>query len=112
MIFHIGILGGGNITQPHARAAQEINDAKIVAFCCQNADKVRRRAETFGGRGYEDLEAFLNHRPMDAVLIGSPSGLHAEQAIAAARRGLHVLIEKPIAVATKQTDAVIEACEK
>jgi predicted dehydrogenase len=112
MTFHIGILGGGNITQTHARAAAEIADAKIVAFCGQNGEKVRRLAETFGGRGYEDLEAFFDHRPMDVVLIGSPSGLHAEQVIAAARHGLHVLVEKPIAVTTEQTDAVIEACEK
>jgi predicted dehydrogenase len=37
------------------------------------------------------------------VVIGSPSGLHAEQGIAAAKRGLHVLVEKPIDVTTART---------
>jgi predicted dehydrogenase len=49
---------------------------------------------------------------MEMVIIGSPSGLHAEQGIAAARRGLHVLVEKPIDITTKRADALIEACDR
>ena len=45
---------------------------------------------------------------MDVVAIGSPSGVHAEQAIAAVRRGLHVLVEKPLDITTARIDAVIE----
>ena len=41
---------------------------------------------------------------MDIVAIGSPSGVHAEQAIAAARRGLHVLVEKPLDITTAKID--------
>ena len=47
---------------------------------------------------------------MDIVAIGSPSGLHAEQGIAAARRGLHVLSEKPLDITTERADALIDAC--
>src|SRR5947208_14658776 len=46
---------------------------------------------------------------MDIVAIGSPSGLHAEQGIAAARSGRHVLVEKPIDVTTAKADALIAA---
>ena len=59
----------------------------------------------------EEFAEFLRHRPMEAVLIGSPSGCHAEQGIAAARAGLHVLTEKPIDVSTKRADALIAAAE-
>jgi predicted dehydrogenase len=45
---------------------------------------------------------------MDMVAIGSPSGLHAAQGIAAAQRGLHVLTEKPIDISTERADALIE----
>jgi UDP-N-acetyl-2-amino-2-deoxyglucuronate dehydrogenase len=48
---------------------------------------------------------------MDIVAIGSPSGLHAEQGIAAARHGLHVLSEKPLDITTKRADELIEACK-
>ena len=49
---------------------------------------------------------------MDAVIIGSPSALHAEQGIAAAEHGLHVLVEKPIDVTVERADALIAACER
>ena len=49
---------------------------------------------------------------MDLVAIGSPSGLHAEQGIAAARCGLHVLTEKPIEITTERADALIDAAER
>lgn len=108
---HFGILGGGNISQTHTRAALEIEGVGVVAVCGQNAEKTGGLARSAGATAYEDLDAFLGHRPMDAVLIGSPSGLHAEHGIAAAKRGLHVLVEKPIDVTTERADALIAACE-
>lgn len=110
MSFQIGILGGGNISQTHARAALEIDGVSIAAVCGQNDEKVLGLADAVGATAYNELEAFLNHRPMDAVLIGSPSGSHAEHGIAAARHGLHVLVEKPIDISTERADALIDAC--
>jgi predicted dehydrogenase len=49
---------------------------------------------------------------MDLVILGSPSGLHAEQGIAAARRGLHVLTEKPIDITTARADALIATAKQ
>lgn len=112
MTIHIGILGGGNISQTHARAVKEIAGVEITAICGQNEEKVKRLAGEYGGIAYENLDAFLLHRPMEVVLIGSPSGLHAEQGIAAANQGLHVLVEKPIDINTDRADAVIIACER
>jgi len=108
---HLGILGGGNISQTHMRAALEIDGVKIAAVYGQNADKARRLADAAGATFYQGLDPFFSHRPMDAVLIGSPSGLHAEHGIAAARQGLHVLVEKPVDVTTERADALIAACE-
>lgn len=108
----IGILGGGGISETHARAAREINEAEIVAFCGQNRTKIARLGELYGGQVYENVQAFFQHKPMDMVLIGSPSGLHAEQGIEAARHGLHVLVEKPMDVTTEQADSLIAACRR
>lgn len=77
-----------------------------------NAEKVARLAQENGATGYGDFEAFLRHRPMDLVIIGSPSGLHAEHGIAAARQGLHVLTEKPIEISTSRADELIAAAEE
>jgi len=49
---------------------------------------------------------------MELLVIGSPSGLHAEQGIAAARRGLHLLIEKPIDIDLRRADELIAECDR
>jgi len=108
---HLGILGGGNISRTHLRAAMEIDGVKVAAVCGQNLEKARQLADEADAAVYQDLDRFLDHRPMDVVLIGSPSGLHAEQAIAAAKRGLHVLVEKPIDIDVERADLLIRACE-
>jgi len=112
MTTHIGLIGGGNITQTHARAARAIPGAEISAIQGTNSEKIARLCREHGGTSYQDFDAFLKHRPMDLVLIGSPSGLHATQGIAAARQGLHVLTEKPIEINTARADALIEAAKK
>jgi len=66
---------------------------EIAATFGTNAEKVARLCREYGGKPYSDLTQFLAHRPMDLVAIGSPSGLHAAQGIAAAQHGLHVLTE-------------------
>ena len=112
MAIHIGLIGGGNITETHARAARAIPGVKIAAIYGTNADKVARLCREYGGVPYQAFEKFLAHRPMDLVAIGSPSGLHATQGIAAAQRGLHVLTEKPIDISTERADALIEAADR
>jgi UDP-N-acetyl-2-amino-2-deoxyglucuronate dehydrogenase len=112
MTFHIGLIGGGNITETHARAARAIPGVEISAIHGTNAEKIARLCREHGGTPYQDFDAFLKHRPMDLVIIGSPSGLHAAQGIAAARHGLHVLTEKPIEIRTARADALIEAAKK
>ena len=111
MPFHIGLIGGGNITETHARAARAIPGVAIAAIHGTNAEKIGRLCREFGGTSYENFDAFLNHRPMDLVILGSPSGLHAEQGIAAARHGLHVLTEKPIEISTARADTLIAAAK-
>jgi predicted dehydrogenase len=112
MTTHIGLIGGGNITETHARAARSIPGVEISAIHGTNAEKIASLCREQGGTPYQNLDAFLKHRPMDLVIIGSPSGLHATQGIAAARHGLHVLTEKPIEISTARADALIEAAKQ
>jgi predicted dehydrogenase len=112
MTFKVGILGAGNISETHARAARETAGVEIVAHWGRDPRKASRLATQYGGASYDELERFLDHRPMDAVLVGTPSGMHAEHARLAARRGLHALVEKPLDVTTERVDALIEECER
>lgn len=111
MSFRVGILGGGNISGTHARAAREIDGVEVVAVWGRNDAKARQIGEEVGAETYRELDAFLRH-PMDAVLIGSPPGVHGEHAMAAADRGLHVLVEKPLEISTERVDRLTEHCER
>jgi predicted dehydrogenase len=111
MTTHIGLIGSGNISQTHARAAA-IPNVQISAIYGSNPQTVARLSSEYHARSFTDFPAFLAHKPMDLVILGTPSGLHAQQGIAAAQRGLHVLTEKPIDISTKNADALIAAAEK
>jgi predicted dehydrogenase len=106
-----GFVGCGNITDTHARAAREAGMG-IAAFFGRDARKAEALAALYGGRAFSRYDDFLAHRPMDLVVIGSPSGLHAEQGVAATEHGLHVLVEKPIDVSTARGEGLVAAAEK
>src|SRR5260370_8706406 len=112
MTTYIGLTGGGNSTETHARAARGLPGVEIAAIYGTNAQKVARLCHEHGGKPYSDLAQFLAHRPMHLVAIGSPSGLHAAHGIAAARCGLHVLTEKPIDTTTERADALVAEADK
>ena len=111
MTMHVGLIGGGNISATHARAANAIPGVSVAAIYGSNQARVAQLSQEHAAQPYTDFEAFLNHRPLHLVAIGSPSGLHATQGIAAAKRGLHVLTEKPIDVSTQRADELIAAAE-
>jgi UDP-N-acetyl-2-amino-2-deoxyglucuronate dehydrogenase len=109
---HLGLIGAGNISGTHLRAAQMVPGVIVSAVYSPTLEKARRLAESAGATPYASLERFFAHAPLDIVAIGSPSGVHAEQAITAAERGLHVLVEKPLDISTARIDMVIAAAER
>ncbi|HWF93054.1 MAG TPA: Gfo/Idh/MocA family oxidoreductase [Terriglobales bacterium] len=112
MKMHVGLIGAGNISETHARAALAIPGIELAAIFGENAERVRRLGKEYGVAAYTDFGRFLGHQPMTFVVIGSPSGVHAAQGIEAARRGLHVLTEKPIDITTRKTDELILEADK
>ena len=105
MSIQVGIIGAGGISDTHARAARSIPGVEIAAVYGRNVEKARRLAELYGGVAFDSLERFLDHRPMNLVAI-------AEQGIAAAERGLHVLVEKPLDINAARADALIAATDR
>lgn len=109
---HVGFLGAGNITETHMKAAASIDELELVAVGGQNPQRVKDLAREFGCAGYTSEARFWDHLPMDIVAIGSPSGIHARQGVEAAKRGIHVLVEKPIDVSLEEADHLISVCEE
>ena len=111
-MLHVGFIGGGNITDTHIRAALAIPQLRAEAVVGTNPDRVNALAAKYAISSCPDLRLFLSHRPLDLVVIGSPSGVHAAEGIAAAAEGMHVLVEKPIDITTERADDLISAARR
>src|SRR5436309_4718226 len=107
-----GIVGCGMIAEFHARAIAEIPDARLVAAFSRSGSNGAKVAALAVGecRVYDDLDAMLAHPGLDVVCVCTPSGAHLDPAVAAARAGKHVVVEKPLGVTLPGGDAIMAAC--
>jgi UDP-N-acetyl-2-amino-2-deoxyglucuronate dehydrogenase len=112
LTIHVGLIGAGNISDTHARALRAMSGVEIAAVYAPTLARAESFAARYGGTPHDSLERMLAQHPLEMVVIGTPSGVHADQGIAAAARGLHVLVEKPIDVTTARADALIHAAAR
>jgi len=107
------ILGAGMVAEYHLNAIQECADlgARLVGVGHYNPARYDEISQRFGvpARSYDDV---LADPAVDAVCICTPSGQHAQETIAAASSGKHVLVEKPMALSLPDADAMIAACRE
>jgi predicted dehydrogenase len=106
-----GIVGCGMIANFHAKAIEEIRGAKLVACHDSYAPAAARLAESTSCQAYEHLKGLLADDRVNVITICTPSGAHLEPAIAAARAGKHVIVEKPLEVTVARCDRIIRECE-
>lgn len=105
---NVGIIGSGRIARTHAAAYQTVARGRLTAcFDVSREAAEKFAAENNGLKVYTDLGAMLADPAIDAVIIATPNGLHAEQTIAALKAGKHVFCQKPIAMTLEEADAVI-----
>jgi predicted dehydrogenase len=98
--------------ETHAIELPHVKNAVLQAVYARNADKAEHfRARYATTSAYSDLEALLDDPDIDAVIIVTPNGLHRDVAIAAARAGKHVIVEKPLEITSARGGAIIEACQ-
>lgn len=109
-----GLVGCGDISRKRvAPAINELDICELVAVSRADVTKVESFANEFGAkRWYAEWPDLLNDDEIDAVYISTPVFLHAQQVIAAADAGKHILCEKPMAMNTNECDLMIESCEK
>ena len=109
------LVGCGMIARFHAKAISEIPGAHIAALVSRTAAS----AEAFLGEMrirrvpiFTSLDLALRSPGVDAVIITTPSGAHAEPALIAAAAGKHVVVEKPLEITGERCERIISACEK
>ncbi len=108
-----GVIGCGSIAEiAHFPSIQRTPGAELLACCDINADTARQAAERWGARAwYSDYRQMLTDcDDLDAVVIATPVNVHRNQAVAAAKAGLHILVEKPLAATNTEAWDIVETC--
>lgn len=106
------IIGCGTIGDVHARAIMELEGAVIAAVCDFSFERAKEFAARYDALAYSDYDELLKDESIDVISICTPSGLHANQTIAALNAGKHVLVEKPMALNSKDAEAIVAASKK
>src|SRR5215216_1689000 len=108
----VAFAGTGSINKVHARAAQT-GGAELVAVINHRAESMAAFAKEFGiARQYETIEAMLKDGGVDALIVSSPNYLHAPQTISALNAGIHIMVEKPMAINSQEAEQMCAAAEK
>lgn len=113
-LLKFGVLGCGRISKRHLDllGGNEIPGAELVAVCDNDPAKLDSVTKRIKCTSYSEYADMLADPTVDIVTILTPSGMHAEHAIMAARAGKHVMVEKPMALRLEDADAMIEACDR
>lgn len=107
-IVRYGIITYGKVARLQARALASVPKARLVGVQGRDQVKARAFAADFGIEAFDSIEA-MARGGVDAVIISSPHPLHRDHAIAALEAGMHVLVEKPMALSTADCDAMLAA---
>ncbi|HEX6062959.1 MAG TPA: Gfo/Idh/MocA family oxidoreductase, partial [Longimicrobiales bacterium] len=105
----LGVAGVGSLGFHHARIARELPNATLVGVHDANPARLQQVEQELGVRGFADLRELLDQ--VDACVIAVTTTAHEAVALEALQRGVHVLIEKPIAPSIEAADRILAAAE-
>jgi predicted dehydrogenase len=110
----IGLIGAGAIVQvAHLPVLKRMKNVQLAAICDVDTPKVRALAERFGIPDvFDDIEDLIRHEEIDALLVATPNHLHEPHILAALSAGVHVLVEKPLALTAAGATKIAKAAEK
>ncbi len=112
MTIRFGIVGPGKVAQLHANALARIPGAELAAVVGRNETRATALAAPHNARVDPSLEALIDRGGVDAVILCTPHPLHAAAAITAASAGLHVVVEKPMALDPADAERMLAAAAK
>ncbi|HET6761228.1 MAG TPA: Gfo/Idh/MocA family oxidoreductase, partial [Gemmatimonadaceae bacterium] len=110
--FRIALVGCGRISKNHLEAIDKIDGLDLVAVCDTDPERAKRVGMEWKVPHFTSYDRMLAESEADVVTIATPSGLHPEQGVAAAKAGKHVVMEKPMAISLTGADALVQACDK
>lgn len=109
----VGLFGCGGIGARHAQAIAALGDRMALVACCgRTLDKTETFAAQHGGRAYADLERMLGEERLDLMVVTHPPYTRGGEVERIAAAGVHLLVEKPIALDMATADAMVAAVEE
>src|SRR4051812_31967539 len=109
----LGLIGCGGLGRVHAGFVKRIARAKVAGFCdIAEAAAEKLRADFAGDYATTSPEQLFGDRDIDAIYICTRHDSHASLAIAAAKAGKHIFIEKPLALRAEDCNAVAETVRR
>lgn len=110
MTIRVGVIGTGNIGTAHALSlAREVSGSSVTALFDVASERAESLAADIGARALPSAQAVIEDDHVDAVVIASPDGLHAEQALACLAADKPVMLEKPLAPTLVDAQRVLDA---
>ena len=109
-IFNISIAGCGKVAHLHAKAIQNIPNARLTGVWSRTHAKAKDFASMHKTKAYSDISRMVFENESDLVIVCTAHPFHKQPAIEAAEAGANVLVEKPLAADLRDCDAVINAC--
>jgi len=110
--FKFGIIGMGMIGEHHAKSIMELEEAELAAIQCRTKSKGENLSKKLNIEYYPDYLDMIKREDIDIIDICLPSGMHMEPAVAAAKAGKHVIVEKPIDITLERADKIINTCRE
>lgn len=108
----MAIVGCGRISKNHFGSIEKhSDDIELVAVCDIDDELLQTHSQQYKVKAYRDLEEMLKSESLDIVTLCTPSGIHPDQAILAARHGVHVMTEKPMATRWHDGVSMVKACD-
>ena len=108
----IGMIGCGGIAGTHAERLKSLEEVEMVAFADIVKEKASAFSKRYGGRAYTDWREMLDKEPLDIVYICLPPFAHSDEVMVSAEKGIHIFIEKPIALDMNLAWSMVRAVEK
>ena len=106
------VIGVGDMGRNHARVYAELPDVELVGVADADGQVAEAVARRYGTRAYSDYVQLLDQQAPDAVSVAVPTVNHLTVALQVIGRGIHLLIEKPIAHSTEHAEQIIAAAEQ
>ena len=108
----VAVIGVGSMGKNHARVYWEIPSTELVGVADTNETTASSIATRYSTKAYNDFRKMLDEQKPDAVTVCVPTSKHLEIALEVVKRGIHLLVEKPIAFNIEEGKKIIEAAKK